>query len=108
MHRHAEGCGDLWSKQTISSSNNSSIQSSNNINNLVNQQPTTVALPSTSTSLSSTSTSTVVAAASVVGMTAGQNIPLKPKSTNREWVVIPIFSDIVRLALTTRKDCSTM
>ncbi|XP_058819815.1 ras-GEF domain-containing family member 1C-like [Topomyia yanbarensis] len=66
MQRHAEGCGNLWSKQT---------ESGTGVNK--KRKPSS-ASPSTS-SIS--------------------------KSKSNEWVVVPVFVDIVKLALKSREDC---
>ena len=66
MYRHAEGHGDLWSKQT-------------------KDQP-----PS-------------LDAATMKPVTTPQRMKLKRSG---EWVVIPVFKDIVRLAMQTREECS--
>uniref|UniRef100_A0A336N054 CSON003817 protein n=2 Tax=Culicoides sonorensis TaxID=179676 RepID=A0A336N054_CULSO len=67
MQRHAEGCGNLWKKQSQDNDNEIS-RSRCDIKKSVSQ------------------TSMV-------------------KSKSSEWVVIPVFVDIVRLALTTRTEC---
>lgn len=66
MQRHADGCGDLWIKQTGGNSDG-------------DKQP-----------------QKKVAASSIITKT-------KPN----DWVVIPVFADIVRLAIQTREDCLT-
>ncbi|XP_037050638.1 ras-GEF domain-containing family member 1B [Bradysia coprophila] len=66
MQRHADGCGDLWIKQTGGNSDG-------------DKQP-----------------QQKVAASSIISKT-------KPN----DWVVIPVFADIVRLAVQTREECLT-
>lgn len=57
MQRHADGCGDLWIKQTG-------------------------------------------------GNCDGDKKRLSlPKTKPNDWVVIPVFADIVRLAISAREDC---
>uniref|UniRef100_A0A8D8A016 Ras-GEF domain-containing family member 1B-A n=1 Tax=Culex pipiens TaxID=7175 RepID=A0A8D8A016_CULPI len=75
MQRHAEGCGNLWSKQTATG------PSSTTLDKKRKQQP------------SSTGSSTV-------------SLATGPKSAKpNEWVVVPVFVDIVKLALKSREDC---
>lgn len=80
MQRHAEGCGNLWSKQT---EGNYSINN-NNKNSIRDKTTTTLAITTPTTSTAKVGTN-------------------KTKST--DWVVIPVFVDIVKLALKAREDC---
>lgn len=67
MYRHAEGHGDLWSKQTKDHPvKSSSLETSS-------KKPTT---------------------------------PRTKLKRSGEWVVIPVFKDIVRLAMVTREECA--
>ncbi|XP_065092369.1 ras-GEF domain-containing family member 1B [Ochlerotatus camptorhynchus] len=66
MQRHAEGCGNLWSKQTETGSGAEDKKRK----------------PSSTSAASSVS-----------------------KSKSNEWVVVPVFVDIVKLALKSREDC---
>ncbi|XP_058445942.1 ras-GEF domain-containing family member 1B isoform X2 [Malaya genurostris] len=66
MQRHAEGCGNLWSKQT---------ESGTGVNKKRKPSPASASTPSIS------------------------------KSKPNEWVVVPVFVDIVKLALKSREDC---
>lgn len=66
MQRHAEGCGNLWKRQSRDFNSLSHCNSANGI-----------------TAMAKTMT----------------------KSKSGEWVVIPVFIDIVRLALKTRDEC---
>lgn len=84
MQRHADGCGDLWNKQT--GGNNSEA--------------------------STTSGGGGGGAISSTAVSNGDGGGDKKKSTTlkmkpNEWVVIPVFADIVCLALTAREDCLT-
>ncbi|XP_055639540.1 ras-GEF domain-containing family member 1B [Toxorhynchites rutilus septentrionalis] len=65
MQRHAEGCGNLWSKQT---------ESVTAADKKRKPTPTSAAAPIA-------------------------------KSKSSEWVVVPVFVDIVKLALKSREDC---
>ncbi|KAJ6646495.1 Ras-GEF domain-containing family member 1B-A [Pseudolycoriella hygida] len=67
MQRHADGCGDLWIKQTGGNSDGDK------------QQPQKKVAPSN----------------------------IIPKTKPNDWVVIPVFADIVRLAVQTREECLT-
>ncbi|XP_035911013.1 ras-GEF domain-containing family member 1B-like [Anopheles stephensi] len=85
MQRHAEGCGSLWSKQTEQHGNgNTDGRRSVLQPTLANGSPK----PSTSASSATVSTGS--------GVT---------RSTSNEWVVIPVFVDIIKLALKAREDC---
>lgn len=68
MQRHADGCGDLWQRQTVTHSDTtSSLVLDQLVERTINSVP--------------------------------------PKVKPNEWVVIPVFSDIVRLALSARDEC---
>uniref|UniRef100_A0A182NB68 Ras-GEF domain-containing protein n=1 Tax=Anopheles dirus TaxID=7168 RepID=A0A182NB68_9DIPT len=90
MQRHAEGCGSLWSKQTEQHGSG-------------NTDGRRSALPGTSANGSapkpSTSTASTAAAAAVA---SGSGVT---RSCSNEWVVIPVFVDIIKLALKAREDC---
>ncbi|KXJ80627.1 hypothetical protein RP20_CCG023950, partial [Aedes albopictus] len=83
MQRHAEGCGNLWSKQTETAG---STGGSNGADKK-RKPPSTSATAAAASSSSSSSASFVS----------------RPKPT--EWVVVPVFVDIVKLALKSREDC---
>ncbi|XP_052895214.1 ras-GEF domain-containing family member 1B-like [Anopheles moucheti] len=85
MQRHAEGCGSLWSKQTEQHGNGGTDGRRS-------------ALQSTLTDGSS-KPSTLSSSASVA---TGSGVT---RSTSNEWVVIPVFVDIIKLALKAREDC---
>lgn len=76
MQRHADGCGDLWQKQTVTHSDNATTTTTNNSSLVLDQ---------------------------LVERTI--NAAAAPKVKPNEWVVIPVFSDIVRLALSARDEC---
>ena len=83
MQRHAEGSSNLWNKQTECSS---SIHSGTN--SIGRRKSVKIVTPnSSSPSTPSPSTNQII-----------------PRSSN-EWVVLPVFVDIVRLALKAREDC---
>ncbi|XP_055709884.1 ras-GEF domain-containing family member 1B [Phlebotomus papatasi] len=71
MQRHAEGCGDLWHKQT-----ESSMESGTATDKIRHQKQKSTT-------------------------------HISPKVKSSDWVVIPVFADIVRLALIAREDCLT-
>lgn len=83
MQRHAEGCGNLWSKQTETAGSTGG----NNGADKKRKPPSTSATAAAASSSSSSSASFVS----------------RPKPT--EWVVVPVFVDIVKLALKSREDC---
>ncbi|XP_053662843.1 ras-GEF domain-containing family member 1B-like [Anopheles marshallii] len=85
MQRHAEGCGSLWSKQTEQHGNGGTDGRRSMLQ---------TALGDGSSKPSTSSSSTSVATGS--GVT---------RSTSNEWVVIPVFVDIIKLALKAREDC---
>lgn len=86
MQRHADGCGDLWHKQTGSNGN---------------QQ-----LYDTAADKSDVSSS-IMSTTGTIGIGSGKTTkPPSPPSSN-DWVVIPVFTDIVRLAVLARDDCQT-
>lgn len=101
MQRHAEGCGDLWNKQTTYGSDTTTASSSS--------PNTFVRLPSTSavggeqrpSSSNSGSVGTVAGTSMACDTKKKATIRAKPN----DWVVIPVFADIVRLAITARDDC---
>ncbi|XP_062545499.1 ras-GEF domain-containing family member 1B isoform X2 [Armigeres subalbatus] len=75
MQRHAEGCGNLWSKQTETSSSGGGSNCGDK-----KRKP----------SATTTATSSSFAVS---------------KAKSNEWVVVPVFVDIVKLALKSREDC---
>uniref|UniRef100_A0A182SS81 Uncharacterized protein n=1 Tax=Anopheles maculatus TaxID=74869 RepID=A0A182SS81_9DIPT len=85
MQRHAEGCGSLWSKQTEQHGNGSTDGRRSVL------QPT---LANGSSKPSTSGSSATVESGS--GVT---------RSSSNEWVVIPVFVDIIKLALKAREDC---
>lgn len=87
MQRHAEGCGALWSKQTVVTNNDNVLK---NIR------------------LSNTKRKSTLATGAECCEAGASQVTPKTKPSNSEWVVIPIFSDIVKLALTAREECTTM
>ncbi|XP_050082331.1 ras-GEF domain-containing family member 1B-like [Anopheles aquasalis] len=97
MQRHAEGCGNLWSKQTELHNHHHQQQhhhhhhhqqSSLNGNGTAEKRRNTLSAASSSGSGSSK--------ASAPGSTVQRS---------NEWVVIPVFVDIIKLALKAREDC---
>ncbi|XP_050077438.1 ras-GEF domain-containing family member 1B isoform X2 [Anopheles maculipalpis] len=86
MQRHAEGCGSLWSKQTEQHGSGSTADGRRSV--LQSSLANGSSKPSTSSS--------TAAVASGSGVT---------RSTSNEWVVIPVFVDIIKLALKAREDC---
>ncbi|XP_055593385.1 ras-GEF domain-containing family member 1B isoform X2 [Uranotaenia lowii] len=82
MQRHAEGCGNLWSKQTeiASGGGNGNGRGSDGASD--NRQRNS----------------------SASSVKSGSSKPSKASSSN-EWVVVPVFVDIVKLALKSREDC---
>ncbi|CAO1361091.1 unnamed protein product [Diamesa hyperborea] len=94
MKHHSENCGNLWNKQTEYSAG------SVNINNTLSLRKTKriqIITPNSSPPPLSHQPSTSTISSSI-------NTKQKPKSN--EWVVLPVFVDIIRLALKTREDCS--
>ncbi|XP_049288141.1 ras-GEF domain-containing family member 1B-like isoform X2 [Anopheles funestus] len=85
MQRHAEGCGSLWSKQTEQHVNGNSEGRRSVLQSTLADG---TAKPSTSSCSASVATGS--------GVT---------RSTSNEWVVIPVFVDIIKLALKAREDC---
>uniref|UniRef100_A0A182VTM3 Ras-GEF domain-containing protein n=1 Tax=Anopheles minimus TaxID=112268 RepID=A0A182VTM3_9DIPT len=85
MQRHAEGCGSLWSKQTEQHGNGSTDGRRSVLQSTLTDGSSK---PSTSGSSASVATGS--------GVT---------RSTSNEWVVIPVFVDIIKLALKAREDC---
>lgn len=86
MQRHADGCGDLWNKQT-GGNNSETSTTSGRVGGVGG----------------------TIGTATVSNGDAGSD---KKKSTAQkmkpnDWVVIPVFADIVCLALTAREDCLT-
>lgn len=87
MQRHAEGYGDLWNKQTTYGNDTNTtltIKVDNSFGSADEPRP-----GSSGTSLACDKKKT--------SMTI--------KSKPNDWVVIPVFGDIVRLAITARDDC---
>lgn len=76
MQRHADGCGDLWIKQT-----GSGIAGGGGGGGSILSGSQCVLYSSSSG--------------------AEKKKPAKPS----DWVVIPVFADIVRLAISARDDC---
>ncbi|XP_035783108.1 ras-GEF domain-containing family member 1B-like isoform X2 [Anopheles albimanus] len=92
MQRHAEGCGNLWSKQTELHNqhhHHHPLQSSLSGNGTAEKRRNTLSAASSSGSGSSKT--------SAPGSDRVQR--------SNEWVVIPVFVDIIKLALKAREDC---
>lgn len=142
MLRHADGCGDLWHKQTGHSSSSSGAHATTGIGNGFHSPPsqsqhtmtkklllpppphhdaydssTTADKSDISSSVMSGSTSTGTAGSVATATSGGSSScatavsrPAKPAPLvlpPNEWVVIPNFADIVRLAVIERDDCQT-
>ncbi|XP_055375627.1 ras-GEF domain-containing family member 1B [Condylostylus longicornis] len=146
MQRHAEGYGDLWSKQTIIlNEKNKFLQ--NNVNNIVEtkshqiskislknkQQSSNMYENSSGSILINTSGSNLTGTSTLLGKSINSSASIhlndidgvanemelqnvnsstieisnstKNKIKSNDWVVIPVFSDIVKLALTVRENC---
>uniref|UniRef100_A0A182TER1 N-terminal Ras-GEF domain-containing protein n=1 Tax=Anopheles melas TaxID=34690 RepID=A0A182TER1_9DIPT len=88
MQRHAEGCGSLWSKQTEQHGNGSSCGDGRR----------SILQPSLAAGSSKPST----AGSSAATATGSGGVT---RSSSNEWVVIPVFVDIIKLALKAREDC---
>ncbi|XP_075151003.1 uncharacterized protein LOC142225115 [Haematobia irritans] len=84
MQRHAEGHGNLWHKQAI-----------------VLNESTTSSLSESAPPSSSALTAIALSTVSNTVSSKGMHQPAKPN----DWVVIPVFADIVKLALAGREDC---
>lgn len=85
MQRHAEGCGDLWNRQTTYGSD------------------TTTA--STTTSGIPCAEDRRIGAAATLTPCDKKKPTINIKAKPNDWVVIPVFADIVRLAITAREEC---
>ncbi|XP_049536781.1 ras-GEF domain-containing family member 1B [Anopheles darlingi] len=97
MQRHAEGCGNLWSKQTELHNHHHHHQhqqhhqqSSLGAGGIAEKRRNTLGMASSSGSGSGSSKT------SASGSTVQRS---------NEWVVIPVFVDIIKLALKAREDC---
>uniref|UniRef100_A0A182PUV9 Uncharacterized protein n=1 Tax=Anopheles epiroticus TaxID=199890 RepID=A0A182PUV9_9DIPT len=88
MQRHAEGCGSLWSKQTEQHGTGSSTDGRRSV-----LQPTLAAGSTAQPATATASTSFASGSGTVT------------RSSSNEWVVIPVFVDIIKLALKAREDC---
>ncbi|XP_055839555.1 ras-GEF domain-containing family member 1B [Episyrphus balteatus] len=130
MQRHAEGYGDLWTKQAIVLNENQKTDHSTTVVVVVSSTSTTAATSSSTTTVtgatttSSTTTTTMMTtpplppplpqlpvpptAATLVTTTSttlsSSSSEKKPTKPN-DWVVIPVFADIVKLAISGREDC---
>lgn len=93
MQRHADGCGDLWNKQT--GGNNSETST---ISGAVTLSTSTIPNGNNSNSSSSSNGG---------GGSVDKKKSTITKSKPNDWVVIPVFADIVCLALTARDDCQS-
>lgn len=118
MQRHAEGYGDLWNKQTSGGNEavvsmttltgcNDSGKITNTVTYLDNKKSTSSLLASLS---SSTLATAAVSSATAVGPATTNTSPTSVatvtiKAKPNDWVVIPVFGDIVRLAINAREDC---
>ncbi|KFB39261.1 AGAP008775-PA-like protein [Anopheles sinensis] len=89
MQRHAEGCGNLWSKQTEQHQ-----QQQHGLGGLVEKRRNAGPGSSSSSSTSSSKPTTSGSSGSIVN-----------RSSSNEWVVLPVFVDIIKLALKAREDC---
>lgn len=99
MQRHAEGCVELWNKQTTYGSDTTTVSSSS----------TTASgnMPSTS----ATNDDQQPGGSNSGGGATGTSLACDNKkkaiinAKPTDWVVIPVFADIVRLAVVAREDC---
>lgn len=129
MQRHAEGYGDLWNKQTASGNETvvSMISTSamgcsdgGKIANAVTyldkrKSASSLLLPPLSSSTLATTTipppsagpttaiTTTIQAKATMSSTPTTTVTIKTKPN--DWVVIPVFADIIRLAINAREDC---
>uniref|UniRef100_A0A182IMB1 Uncharacterized protein n=1 Tax=Anopheles atroparvus TaxID=41427 RepID=A0A182IMB1_ANOAO len=100
MQRHAEGCGNLWSKQTEQQHGlggeaaAAAVAAAGEKRRAVQQQSVTAGPGSSSSSTSSSKPTTSGSTGSIV-----------TRSGSNEWVVLPVFVDIIKLALKAREDC---
>ncbi|XP_052867517.1 ras-GEF domain-containing family member 1B [Anopheles cruzii] len=86
MQRHAEGCGNLWSKQTE--------QQQHLPSGGTDRRRSALKAPSSGSSSGSS------------GFPKPSTGSVSRSSSNsNEWVVIPVFVDIIKLALKAREDC---
>ncbi|XP_053677348.1 ras-GEF domain-containing family member 1B [Anopheles nili] len=90
MQRHAEGCGSLWSKQTEHHHGPGGTGEGRR-----------GILVGTATNGSSKASTSAVSPSAPVATGSG---PIARSSSN-EWVVMPVFVDIIKLALKAREDC---
>lgn len=97
MQRHADGCGDLWNKQT--GGNNSETST---ISGAVTISTSTTIQNGNSSSSSSNSNN---GGGGGVGVDKKKSTITKLKPN--DWVVIPVFADIVCLALAARDGCQS-
>lgn len=86
MYRHAEGYGDLWSKQTKDNPNRT--------------------FPSAAATAITATSGGLPAKKSGAPSRAKSKRSAAGQAKSSEWVVIPVFMDIVRLALIAREECS--
>lgn len=88
MQRHAEGYGDLWNKQTTYGNDTTATMA------------TKIDIGGTSSMDEPRSSNTGTSMAC-----DKKKASITIKSKPNDWVVIPVFGDIVRLAITAREDC---
>ncbi|XP_055916859.1 uncharacterized protein LOC129949429 [Eupeodes corollae] len=140
MQRHAEGYGDLWTKQAIVLNENQKtdhttvvvVVSSTSTAAATSSSTTTVTgATTTSTTMMTTATATMTkppssslsvspplpppptlpVGATIVTTTSTLPPPPPPSISEKkptkpnDWVVIPVFADIVKLAISGREDC---
>ena len=96
MQRHADGCGDLWTKQTNTISTFVPIATTSATVTVQVTSPTTLGPYSTSG----------LSTFDVTDKKIIQQVPIHKNKPN-DWVVIPVFADIVRLAIQSREECLT-
>lgn len=100
MQRHADGCGDLWHKQTGSGNGTIGIGSHQQQRHFEAAAVDPADVSSSIMSASSTGTG--------IGSRTAKPPPLVlPPNGGNDWVVIPVFADIVRLAIHALDDCQT-
>lgn len=112
MQRHADGCGDLWHKQT-GSGNGTGIGIGSHQHQHQQQHQNYESAADKSDVSSSIMSATGAGGIGAGGIGAGAGRATKPPplvlppNSGNDWVVIPVFADIVRLAMHARDDCQT-
>ncbi|XP_032595223.1 uncharacterized protein LOC6567062 isoform X2 [Drosophila grimshawi] len=120
MQRHAEGHGHLWHKQTIVLNEQHPIRKTDKQTVVsITNEPSLSPVTTVANEVTTTDSEAISTCASGRRDTSGLSIRLTSKTLSgttttetvtscgkpNDWVVIPVFADIVKLALVERENC---